>query len=89
MAPQHRYTRLARNFPVLQVVSRAARRKTEDRSSRCTLAQCLAELALSAQMDLYSRPASLFIADFVGTNPMNLLPAEFDGGGIPRTYGQT
>lgn len=38
---------------------------------------------VGAPQDLYERPANLFVANFIGEPPMNLMKAEFtDGGGI-------
>ena len=40
---------------------------------------------IAKPMDLYQRPESIFVADFVGTNPMNLMKAVFNEAGKPRT----
>jgi ABC-type sugar transport system ATPase subunit len=42
---------------------------------------------VSPPLDLYARPASLFVADFVGTNPMNFLDAVATETGTLRTGG--
>ncbi len=36
---------------------------------------------VGSPLDVYERPANLFVADFIGTPPMNFIPAELDEGG--------
>jgi ABC-type sugar transport system ATPase subunit len=43
---------------------------------------------IAAPMDLYKRPGSIFVADFVGTNPMNLMDATMNEKGQPETRSQ-
>ena len=35
-------------------------------------------------LDVYRRPASVFVARFLGSPPMNIVPARLDAGGRPR-----
>src|SRR5262249_40176524 len=47
---------------------------------------------VAAPREIYERPANLFVAGFVGTPPMNLLPAEIESsanGSRVRIAGQT
>jgi multiple sugar transport system ATP-binding protein len=39
---------------------------------------------LAAPQEIYDRPATLFVADFIGSPPMNLLPCRAPGGGLAR-----
>jgi len=57
---------------------------THDQSEAMTLGHRIAVLAdgrlqqVATPTDLYERPANLFVAGFIGTPPMNLLPARAD-----------
>ncbi len=59
---------------------------THDQSEAMTLGQRIAVLAegrlqqVATPTDLYERPANLFVAGFIGTPPMNLLPARAERG---------
>src|SRR5262249_2298210 len=43
---------------------------------------------IASPVDLYERPANRFVAGFVGSPPMNLLPARYERGAL-RVGGQT
>ncbi len=55
--------------------------------SRICIMQDGAVRQIGAPMEVYRNPADTFVASFLGSPPMNLLPAELDGGGI-RLGGQ-
>ena len=68
---------------------------THDQTEAMTLADrivCL-EAGRIAQVgtpeDLYNRPANLFVAGFIGSPKINLLPAIVSGGGLRLADGQT
>jgi sn-glycerol 3-phosphate transport system ATP-binding protein len=44
---------------------------------------------IGAPFEVYSRPASLFVAEFIGSPAMNLLDGEIDGGGRTVAFGGT
>ncbi|MGH8999634.1 MAG: ABC transporter ATP-binding protein [Acidimicrobiia bacterium] len=58
---------------------------THDQTEAMTLGDRVAVLRrgvlqqLATPRELYERPANLFVAGFIGSPPMNLLPAEVDG----------
>ena len=39
---------------------------------------------LAPPQDIYERPATMFVADFIGSPAMNFLPCTLPGGGLPR-----
>lgn len=39
---------------------------------------------IGAPLELYDRPANLFVAGFIGSPPMNLVPVQVDGDGIVK-----
>jgi multiple sugar transport system ATP-binding protein len=39
---------------------------------------------LATPQEIYDRPASMFVADFIGSPPMNFLPCRVTGGGLAR-----
>jgi len=59
---------------------------THDQVEAMTLADRLVAMnagrveQIGTPMDLYERPASRFVAEFIGTPPMNILPARVDDG---------
>ena len=59
---------------------------THDQTEAMTLADRLAVInegrieQMGAPMELYSNPASLFVASFIGAPQINLIPVRFDGG---------
>jgi len=59
---------------------------THDQTEAMTLADRLAVInegkveQMGAPMELYSNPATLFVASFIGAPAINLIPARFDGG---------
>ncbi|MEL6220329.1 MAG: ATP-binding cassette domain-containing protein, partial [Pseudomonadota bacterium] len=61
---------------------------THDQVEAMTLADRLVAMnggqieQVGTPMELYERPASLFVAGFIGTPPMNILPAKSRDGGI-------
>ena len=61
---------------------------THDQTEAMTLADRLAVInegrveQMGAPMELYSNPATLFVASFIGAPQINLLPARFDGGAL-------
>ncbi len=78
---------------------------THDQQEAMTMADTLLVLnngrveQMGAPLDIYRRPASTFVASFIGSPPMNLVPARIDGGavrlgattlatGVPRPPGE-
>ena len=61
---------------------------THDQSEAMTLADQLVVMnagrieQVGAPLDVYDRPASAFVAEFIGSPPMNLLPGEADEAGV-------
>lgn len=67
---------------------------THDQIEAMTLADRVAVLnggrieQLAAPLDLYAKPQTLFVADFVGSHPMNLVDAIFAENGGMHAFGQ-
>ncbi|MFV2035214.1 MAG: ABC transporter ATP-binding protein [Halocynthiibacter sp.] len=61
---------------------------THDQTEAMTLADRLAVIndgrieQMGAPMELYSNPASLFVASFIGSPQINLIPVRFEGGAL-------
>src|SRR6266542_4967743 len=61
---------------------------THDQSEALALADCMAVMEagrvrqLGTPVEVFKRPANLFVARFIGSTPMNLLPATVDGGAL-------
>jgi sn-glycerol 3-phosphate transport system ATP-binding protein len=59
---------------------------THDQQEAMTMADTLIVLnkgrveQVGAPLDIYRRPASTFVASFIGSPPMNLVPARIEGG---------
>ena len=66
---------------------------THDQVEAMTLADRLVAMnggrveQIGTPMELYASPATLFVAQFIGTPPMNVLPCVVDGG--KATFGET
>ncbi|MFM7504975.1 MAG: ABC transporter ATP-binding protein [Rubrivivax sp.] len=62
---------------------------THDQSEAMAMADRIAVMnlgtieQLASPQEIYDRPATLFVADFIGSPPMNLLPCAADGDGLP------
>jgi sn-glycerol 3-phosphate transport system ATP-binding protein len=61
---------------------------THDQQEAMTMADTLIVLnrgrveQMGAPLDIYRRPASTFVASFIGSPPMNLVPARIEGGAV-------
>jgi sn-glycerol 3-phosphate transport system ATP-binding protein len=61
---------------------------THDQQEAMTMADTLIVLnggqveQMGAPLDVYRRPSSTFVASFIGSPPMNLVPARIDGGAV-------
>jgi sn-glycerol 3-phosphate transport system ATP-binding protein len=61
---------------------------THDQQEAMTMADTLIVLnkgrveQVGAPLDIYRRPASTFVASFIGSPPMNLVPARINGGAV-------
>jgi sn-glycerol 3-phosphate transport system ATP-binding protein len=61
---------------------------THDQQEAMTMADTLLVLnkgrveQMGAPLDVYRRPASTFVASFIGSPPMNLVPARIEGGAV-------
>ncbi len=61
---------------------------THDQSEALALADRMAMMEagrvrqLGTPVEVFKRPANLFVARFIGSTPMNLLPATVDGGSL-------
>jgi sn-glycerol 3-phosphate transport system ATP-binding protein len=61
---------------------------THDQQEAMTMADTLIVLnrgrveQVGAPLDIYRRPASTFVASFIGSPPMNLVPARVEGGAV-------
>ncbi len=67
---------------------------THDQIEAMTMADVIVVLQdghvrqIGAPLDLYDRPENLFVAGFIGSPAMNLLPAKVDGGSLRLDDGQ-
>src|SRR5690349_16304869 len=66
---------------------------THDQTEAMTLGDRVAVMRrgvlqqLATPRELYSRPANLFVAGFIGSPPMNFLPATVEGGKVKLPFG--
>ena len=66
---------------------------THDQLEAMTLADRLVVMSagrieqIGAPLDVYERPATAFVAGFIGSPPMNLVPADTIEAGLPRSDG--
>ncbi len=66
---------------------------THDQLEAMTLADMLVVMnagrmeQAGAPLEVYEKPASMFVAGFIGSPPMNFLPATIEAGGIARLEG--